>query len=474
MIYECGSGRQLTSGALQLLNSYQFKEDKRSIYVNFILQIYNCVPLLYSDYFSCCLFDKESICNTFILKYNEYDGKPFPGDIISVTKINISILNDGKHKLYTCEETKLLEKNKKFLLNPKALKSISSKIKFESKDNTFSSKKKISQEIKKSEEKKEEIDFSRNNDFFEELPDYCNDINNDTNIFNISNIINKSDKKSEQKNKKEIIISPVEKTIKIKPEKKEEISQTQKDAILNSINLFIDDFKDGSIDVDNNRNQKEEPKEIEKENEEPKDYSLLMRRNIKISSPPSQIERIESPTRIKKISEARFKYISEINRILFGFQNMQVDFIFKIKCHVDSFNIGKKNIYLGCPICQKPIKNESKICCNGAQETLLYYFSVRVKDPSGKCVIYFHDKLGREFMGYTPEKFKSILEDETPIGKILFMENKKDFFENEFMIWLEFKDDLNSKTKKFEVVHVERINKKHRYEMLNELKNILV
>ena len=53
------------------------------------------------------------------------------------------------------------------------------------------------------------------------------------------------------------------------------------------------------------------------------------------------------------------------------------------------------------------------------------------------------------------------------------MENKKDFFENEFMIWLEFKDDLNSKTKKFEVVHVERINKKHRYEMLNELKNIL-
>ena len=90
--------------------------------------------MLYSDYFSCCLFDKESICNTFILKYNEYDGKPFPGDIISVTKINISILNDGKHKLYTCEETKLLEKNKKFLLNPKTLKSISSKIKFESKD----------------------------------------------------------------------------------------------------------------------------------------------------------------------------------------------------------------------------------------------------------------------------------------------------------------------------------------------------
>ena len=77
-------------------------------------------------------------------------------------------------------------------------------------------------------------------------------------------------------------------------------------------------------------------------------------------------------------------------------------------------------------------------------------------------------------MGYTPEKFKSILEDETPIGKILFMENKKDFFENEFMIWLEFKDDLNSKTKKFEVIHVERIKKKHRYEMLNELKNILV
>ena len=43
------------------------------------------MPLLPSDLFSCSLFDKENICNKFILKYDQADGKPYIGDIILVT-----------------------------------------------------------------------------------------------------------------------------------------------------------------------------------------------------------------------------------------------------------------------------------------------------------------------------------------------------------------------------------------------------
>jgi hypothetical protein len=137
MDYNYGSARQLSSGALRFLNTYAISDNNRNIYVNFILQIYKCIPLLPSDLFSCSLFDKENICNKFILKYEE--GKPYVGDIISITKINVSLLSDRKSKLFICEEIKLLEKGKNFLINPKNLLDISSKIKLESKNNIIPS-----------------------------------------------------------------------------------------------------------------------------------------------------------------------------------------------------------------------------------------------------------------------------------------------------------------------------------------------
>ena len=95
-------------------------------------------------------------------------------------------------------------------------------------------------------------------------------------------------------------------------------------------------------------------------------------------------------------------------------------------------------------------------------------------DPSGNCDVYFQDEQGSKFMGFPAKKYKYLLEDETPVGKIIFSEYKKDFFKNEFMIWLRFHEDLKNKNKKYEALKVEIIKKKHRYEMLKELKNILV
>ena len=334
----------------------------------------------------------------------------------------------------------------------------------------------------------EEINFSQNEAFFEELPEYSYDINNAPSINNTSNIINKDDKNSDKKDIKVIIKNSNEKAIKIKPQKNREVSQNTKDKIiLNSINFFIGDFKDGSNKNNNNnkfQNKEEKKKEKEKEMEKPNDYSLLMTKKNKIHSQiqnentePIETIQIENP----ELTKAQLKYISEINRILFDFKNIPHDSIFKIKCYIDRFNIGKNIFYLGCPICNKPIKEKEKTCCNGASGVLLYQFSIRVKDPSGKCVIFFHNKNGRHFMSFSPEKLKDLLNDETPSGKIIFSEYQKDFFDNEFMIWIEFMDDPISKTKKLEGVHVERIDKvnkdyRHRYvyEMINKLKNILV
>ena len=97
-----------------------------------------------------------------------------------------------------------------------------------------------------------------------------------------------------------------------------------------------------------------------------------------------------------------------------------------------------------------------------------------MRDPSGICNVYFDDIGGNDFMGITAEKYNFLIADQTPIGRIVFSEYKIDFFDNEFMIWLEFPEDTKNKSKIYKAVKVERIKKVHRYEMIRELKNILV
>ena len=208
------------------------------------------------DYFSCSLFDKENICDTFVVKYNQSEGKPLKGDIISVTKINVSLLSDGEHRLFICEETKLLEKGKKFLVSPKKLKSISSKLKLDNKENIYSTKKKKLDEIKnkeiiKEESKEESISSnSKSNLFNEEENGYNYNIINFNSTNSKTNNIN-----TNKKEKNEIKIKSNEKTLKIQPQKKEDFSQKERDMILDTINLFIDDFQDG-INVSENINNR--------------------------------------------------------------------------------------------------------------------------------------------------------------------------------------------------------------------------
>ena len=95
------------------------------------------------------------------------------------------------------------------------------------------------------------------------------------------------------------------------------LSQKEKDMIMDSINLFLDDFQDG-IEEDPKKSKKIEKKE------EIKDYSLLQKRNIK---PPKIIKQIKPEIKIDNI---QYKYISEINKIIFAFQNMNFNSRYKI------------------------------------------------------------------------------------------------------------------------------------------------
>ena len=121
------SKRKLSHNKLQNLIKYDFKENQKEYFVNLILQIYDCVPILNEEYFSCSLFDDECICKKFIIK-SAQNGRPYKGDIVSITKIKINILDDG-NLLYYCDEIKILEKGANFLINLNDLKNISSKLK---------------------------------------------------------------------------------------------------------------------------------------------------------------------------------------------------------------------------------------------------------------------------------------------------------------------------------------------------------
>ena len=97
-----------------------------------------------------------------------------------------------------------------------------------------------------------------------------------------------------------------------------------------------------------------------------------------------------------------------------------------------------------------------------------------MKDPSGKCKVYFSDKQGSSFMEIDAEIFNNYINDETSMGRIIFSNYKNNFFENQYVISLISLEDIYRKEKKYEVIEVERLGKKHRYELLKELKNILM
>ena len=529
MQIEYGDRRKLSHGAIKYLNNYNIVENKRTLYVNFILQIYKCVSLLHIDYYSCSLFDDECICNTFILKYSIIEGRPYEGDIISITKINLNILSDGEHKLFCCEETKLLEKSAKFLINPTNLINITSKSKkiiIDKKEDE-----KINKEnnninnnniniIKKCNEKEiknknninqkelifnndDDYNFNENNEKNKEEEKNDNNINNKENFNKNENKNNKENySKNEIINKKENylnnsdeinfirkirsqnIIKTKSNLIKIEPKKKkEEPDDTKQKEIFDSINLFLDDFQDGeNINLEDSNSIQAIFEEFENDEKNKNDNIMLKNKNIIEKNINFNINR-NIKLKInnlnckhnnnKFINNGCIAYIEDIKNILKNYRNKPVNFKCKIKCSIKTFYHSYDNFYRGCSICHKKIRDNNSCCSNG-KEILIYNFYITVRDASGVVTIFFFDKQARQLMGVSPEKYKELLDDKQPIGQIMLSEYINDFYINKYLFTIEFLEPRkNEIKKKYNVVKVEKINKNHYHQLSKEIKDIL-
>jgi len=501
MEIEYGDSRRLSHGVIKYLNNYKVNENKRTLYVNFILQVYQCVPLLNTNYYSCSLFDDESICKSFIIKYNSNEGRPYEGDIISITKIIINILNEKDSRIYCCEETKLLEKSAKFLIEPNSLINITSKKKVSKNEENMNKNKSNKKMNKDIEDKKEEkVKVINNKEIKKEIKDekkidknYIDLENEETDITN-NNICDKNEDNKDKNNIKEIneeindnnIINNNKlngdkikvNLIKIEPKKLDENPKVKETDIIESINLFIDDFEDGkNISKEENNcdtsinfgniNKIKDNKEEKESNDNKKYNSKDYKNNI--------IRRIQKNKQIKNNDNIiKIIYIYELKEILKIYKNRFIDFKVKIKCRIKAFFPSYNNFYIGCSNCHRKIRN-NMTCCKNKKEELLFFFCASVRDASGEVTVFFFDKSGRKLMNMSAQEYKELYDNKDLLGKKFFSNFINNLYDYEYLFTIEFWEPktLDEPKKRYKVIEVEKIDKKHKYEMVKELKNIL-
>ena len=131
---------QLSKGAIKYLQNLNHSQN--SIIVDFIFQIYECIPLSLCNLYRCSVFDDECFCDAFLLKYNEKQGRPRDSDIIKVSVISKIYFPNKEICMYICEEVKLLHRMIEFVKNFDALEKVSVK-KIEKENSTNCTEKKI-------------------------------------------------------------------------------------------------------------------------------------------------------------------------------------------------------------------------------------------------------------------------------------------------------------------------------------------
>ena len=355
-----GNCRTLTHGALKELNNCDIASNKKIFFVNYILQIEECHPLFTANYYNCKIFDDECICNAFILGYNEYEGRPYKGDIISVTKIIINTLPDGEHRLFFCEEVKLLEKGAKFLINPKNLEIISSK----SRKIILNNNQEFIKENKNNNNENKELNYDNNNIYSDKKNENkyiiktFNQNNNNNFIENIDeeNFVNHEneirDKKNNKRNNKNIqTINQVNNNFIIYKEKekeKENINKKENTIREYNENNYYELFKDINKEKNNelkdtitiNIKEKNDKKEIKDEN------------NIKINNINNVINKKINSINNNNITNSPLKKKSKTKLIKIepqkkdeGLDTKEKEILESINLFIDDFKEGK-NIYL--------------------------------------------------------------------------------------------------------------------------------
>ena len=502
---EINSKRKLSHNSLEHLINYDFKENQKEYFVNIILQLYKCVPILNREYFSCSLFDDEYICNKFIIKCNKNEI-PYPGDILCITKIKINILDD-ENLFYFCEEIEILEKGAKFLINPDNLKNISSKQKkFKLKNNEniipekkeknlvinenknleiFNGENNINENLKIDEQpkniNKENIFINKENKEINKEEEKNEKIidnsykNIDLNIFNNNEIgIEKNNNLDVNKtilqiqniidnnyNKENINIQS-KKLIKIEPHKKD-TPLNSKEILDITYKVFREELKD--LKNPNSKKLTMSLKNLNR-NEEKQDYQKTQIQ-LKVNKPNTKKNFRYIFNRIIK-GGLNIKYIEDIRKYI---KNYNIDtnyFRVNIKCRIKNFFHSDTNYYLGCSECHKKIKN-NKICCKNGKERFFYNFHLNVRDASGVISICFYNKEGEAFIGMNANTYKQLIENQN-------VWDNNDFNGQEYLFTIKFekcKSKESRKEYKYTVCRFEKVKEKHFHQLANELKSIL-
>jgi hypothetical protein len=262
--------------------------------------------------------------------------------------------------------------------------------------------------------------------------------------------------------------------IKIEPKKLDESLKAKDKEIMESINPFIDDFQDGkNIYIEENHSDRPINLGIInkiKDNKKEKESNLKEKEENNNSKDYNIIKRMPKNKQNKRIYNRKIMYIYDLKEVLKNYKSKRVDFKVKIKCRIKTFFHSYNNFYVGCSNCHKKIRNNIN-CCKNRKEELMFSFYLTVRDASGVVNVFIFDRIGRKLMNMSAKEYKELLDNKN----ILSSSHINNLYDYEYLFTLEFWEPrkIDDVKKKYNVFEIEIINKKHKYELVKELKNIL-
>ena len=173
-------------------------------------------------------------------------------------------------------------------------------------------------------------------------------------------------------------------------------------------------------------------------------------------------------------------YIYFIDELLKHFEeNSDEKELYKVKCYVKNLNHSDKNYYIGCNLCRKRIiisDKEYYFCefCNNIfkQPTYFYSLNITICDCSMDYKIIMFDDLGKNFIGYSVEEYKKLIENKD-LNKLKEIDKKMLY--QEFYFILKIKSNVINNNQKidFRVIKFEKVDEKKESESIISLLNKL-
>ena len=169
-------------------------------------------------------------------------------------------------------------------------------------------------------------------------------------------------------------------------------------------------------------------------------------------------------------------FIKDIFKILYNKDNIDKKaFKFKISACVKKVSHSPKNYYYGCDNCKKKMVNDVCNNCGGKKKIIIIHYTVEVVDSTSILYLLFFGDIAENFLGIKAEEYKNILEKGISYkNKELNLLNIK-LKDTEFVFLgnIQYYDYSYYKGYRFVVKSFYKKNKKHYYNLVSFLKNLL-